>query len=167
VSVPVRHLRMRLIEDESQQNDIPWVNEYLGSQTGNEYDVSPIQSLKWTAKGILVLASNFKGFVFKGTQTHSHLTDAVPHWKSDPNLPFRLYAQALPSGKVAIAVEDTEQSVCIIDNTKSVSFKSEGGESGDTGVGSQNPFIVGLPVPTTSGKATGTTRPTTKAKTSP
>lgn len=158
---------MRLIEDESTQNDIPWVNEYLDSATGSEYDVSPVLSLKWTAKGILVLATVFKGFVFKGTQTHSYLTDAVPHWKSSPNLPFRLYAQALPSGKVAIAVEDSEQSVCIIDNTKSVSFKSESGESGDTGLDSQNPFILGLPVPTTSGKANGTIKPTTKAKTSP
>lgn len=144
---------MRLIEDEKRDfNDLPWVNEYINSVIGEEGDVSPVSKMFFTAKGLLVLTKDFKGFIFKESKTYRHIYDAIPHWKASPSLPFRLYAQALSSGKLAIAIEDTEDSVLIVDSSNGLSFKSSDGEDGSLGGDSTNPFIPNLPVPTTSGK---------------
>lgn len=144
---------MRLIEDEKQsQSELPWVNEYINSLQGEEGDVSPVESFKFGAKGILVLCKDFKGFIFKGTTTYNHLVDAIDVWESNPSLNFRLYGQATSSGKLSIAIEDKGSSVFLINKPGDYSFKCETEGSGSKQVDSTNPFIPVSPVPTTSGK---------------
>ena len=144
---------MRLIEDESIKSELPWVNEYVNSSTGEAGDVSPITDIKKTTKGLLVLCKDFKGFIFAGQQTYNHLVAAFDVWKSSPNLNFRLYGQATSSGKLAIAIEDKEQSVFLVNKPGDYSFKFSEEGNGSQGVDSTNPFLQGSPVPTTSGKA--------------
>jgi hypothetical protein len=137
------------IGDESQSDDnLPWVNEYL-EFLGEPEDISPVKSIKVTLKGLLILCTDFKGFLFKGSTSYEHLMGAIPVWRQQKDLPFQLVGIALKNGKLGVAVDDEFTCVALIDKKGNIDFKLPDGQSGQeepTG----NPFLVGIVIPPTT-----------------
>jgi hypothetical protein len=132
----------RLVEDDSSGNNLPWVNEYLDG-LGEAEDASRVTSIKKTAKGFLVLCEDFKGFIFDGSKTYSHLLKAIPVWKINKELPFAVFGIAEQNGKLSLATDTDFSCVPIVDKKGNVDFKSPAGDS----VSTQeilNPFLVNL-----------------------
>lgn len=142
---------MRFIEDDKnvQSDDLPWAKEYL-LETGAEEDIERVIRLIPGNKGILAITRVYKGFIFKGTQTYSHLVDAFPMWKQDPRLNFSLFSKLLPSGKIQIGIEERESCIAIFNSNGHIEFKLPNEGDGSEVKGSPNPFIPNTPVPTTS-----------------
>lgn len=141
---------MRFIEElKTDDRDLPWANEYLDGY-GQAEDISKVFKLIPGTKGILVLTELFKGFIFKGSTTHDYLLDAIQVWKQDGRLPFLLFAQVLESGKIRVAVDDQGECVVVVDKRGNVEFKFPKDDSGSEETPSNNPFILGSPVPTMS-----------------
>lgn len=141
---------MRFIEDDIQSsNDLPWINEYINGE-GKPGDISRVESIKPTVKGLLILCKDFKGFIFSGSRTHNFLSDATTYWRKFPVPGYALYAKALESGKITIAVEESEDGIFTVSKKGEVEIKIKKDSTQSTQE-NLNPFIPpDLPVPTTS-----------------
>lgn len=147
---------MKFIEDDNRSiNDLPWVNEYL-SGIGEEGDVSPVEEIIPSPKGLIVICKDFKGFLFKNTKIYDRILEATEHWRINPNPGYTLFAQALSSGKIAIAIEESLDGIFSVDKKGKVSVKC-GKDTTELDQNNSNPFIrTNIPAPTTSTKRKGT-----------
>lgn len=68
-----------------ERDDLPWISEYNPDDplTGGKV-ASPVQKLIFGAKGCLVLATDYKSFLFKESKIYAFMQDAVKYWKEDP-----------------------------------------------------------------------------------
>lgn len=68
-----------------ENGELPWVNEYLDMHPETkETFVSPIQEIVITSKGYMLIALDYKGFLFKDSKIAKFLEEAILFWKSDP-----------------------------------------------------------------------------------
>lgn len=134
--------------DDGSEDSLPWVNDYI-DEVGQADDCSFVTSLRKTPKGYLVLAKDFKGFVFSGSKLYDFLVEVIPHWRQDGRLSYGVFAIAQQNGKVGLAVDDEVDSVAVVDKKGNVDFKSTElilSSSQET----SNPFMKGLTTPPTT-----------------
>lgn len=79
-------------EQTPKGDDLPWVNEFIDENPTVPDDFcSPIQGFIMSTKGWVVLAKDYKGFLFKDSSIAKFLEDAIEYWRQDPkhatNLP--------------------------------------------------------------------------------
>jgi hypothetical protein len=142
-------MAIRRIGDDDQQGDnLPWINEYLDS-SGEPDDVSAVEKVKKTAKGLLVICKDFKGFIFAGSSSYEHLMAAIPVWKELKDLPYQVVGIAQRNGKLGLAVDDEFTCTSYVDKKGNVDFKPVNGTSGlDQQTG--NPFLATITIPPTT-----------------
>lgn len=155
---------MRFIEEDVRlSQDLPWINEYI-SVHGQEGDISVVEELILGVKGILVICKEFKGFIFRGTKTFEFLLAAMEYWKEVPQPGYALYGQALATGKIAIALEDSLDTIFTVDKKGKVTCRLKKPITGLT-LEESNPFIRPVTtVPTTSRKRKATNGDTDAAE---
>lgn len=141
----------RLVENDSNGDSLPWINEYLDS-VGESGDASRVVSLKITLKGILVVCEDFKGFLFKNSKTYDAIVEAIPVWKTQKELPFAVFGIAEKNGKLSLAVDSDFASAVLIDKKGNVDFKSPNGDSASAHQ-EPNPFLMNLVTPPTTESA--------------
>lgn len=148
---------MRFIEDDKKtQSDLPWASEYLSS-IGQEYDISFIEEIVPVTKGLMVIAKDFKGFLFRDSKVYNHIMEATDNWKDFPQPGFAIFARVLPSGKIDIAIDDDSDGIFTVDKRKKVTQKLKK-DSGELVQTDSNPFIrQATLVPTTKRKVKDTT----------
>lgn len=145
---------MKFIEDyQPISDDLPWANEYISSGIGEVNDISQVNELIFTTKGILVLTDLFKGFIFSKSKTYQYIQEAKKFWGENSDPGYSLFAKVESSGKISIAVDTDTFSTFYLESNKKVIIKSKK-EKEDLSTGEiSNPFIPqGSPVPTTRGK---------------
>jgi len=146
-------MALRTIGDANESsNDLPWCNEYL-DQGGTEGDASFVRQVKKGANGYLILAEDFKGFLFAKSAIAKYLAEALDVWVSNSSVNYPLYAVVAKGGKLNLAVDDAEPPSVWIEETKNKSWeqkpkKERGGSSRPS---NSNPFLP-TPPPTTRGK---------------
>lgn len=86
-------MSLKFFDEQSRSNgEVPWVNEFIDSNpdVSDEY-CSPIQCFVRSTKGWIVVAKDYKGFLFKDSSICKFLEEAIDYWKADPknavNLP--------------------------------------------------------------------------------
>jgi hypothetical protein len=139
-------------EDISSTNDLPWVNEYL-TQGGEINSASFVRNIRTCENGLLVLATDFKGFLFKRSQIHKFLLEAIEVWVSNTTINYPLYAIACKGGKISLAVEDTEKPTVWIVEQKGILWEQKRKKDPDAGLvlPKSNPFLP-TPPPTQNGR---------------
>lgn len=135
------------IPEESSQ-DKPWLSDYL-KQSYNVGVASPITRIKPSRKGFFIETENFKYFAFTGTKLYDYLLEAIPYFKLDMKLPFRMYAEGNPQGKLVLCLEENEESFVVAAQGGGVDFSWEKEVDSSPVEGSSNPFLTGLTSPTT------------------
>jgi len=113
----------RIISESDDPKDLPWVNDYIDS-IGDADDSFLVSDIKKTASGYLILTSRFKGFIFKDSKLHGFLSEAIPLWKHQKELPYAVFGIALSNGKIDLAVDRDYTSVPIVDKKGNVTLKS-------------------------------------------
>lgn len=139
-------------EEINNSQDLPWVNEYL-AQGGEIGDVTFVRNLKQGENGVLVLGTEFKGFLYKRSQISKFLLEALDAWVTNQVISYPLYLIAAKGGKVSLAVEDSEAPTIWIEETKGKSYEQKRKKEPGTGVilTPSNPFLP-TPPPATKGK---------------
>lgn len=157
---------MKFIEDEVNSSlDVPWVNEYINS-IGMADDISAVETIKATAKGLLIICKDFKGFLFRNSTTFNYIQDAIAYWSDNPNPGYSLFGKANRNGKLSLAIDEETFGIFTVEKGGTViqRLKSDITQSTTDGF---NPFIrPNTSVPTTSTKRRGTNGGTDGAKTS-
>lgn len=144
---------LRTIGDESvNSQELPWVNEWI-AQGGNVGDITFVRNLKLGENGVLVLGTEFKGFLYKRSQISKFLLEALDAWITNQVISYPLYLVAAKGGKVSLAVEDSEAPTIWIEETKDKSYEQKRKKDRASGVvlTPSNPFLP-TPPPTTKGK---------------
>lgn len=95
---------------DEQSVEVPWLKDFIAS--GGDYDTPlAVDCLVTGLKGILVLTAEYKGFIFKGSNLHSQVLEALEEYvKSDSPLP-RLIACGSEAGKVQLGI-DHDDNTC-------------------------------------------------------
>jgi len=99
---------MSLLEfpvDVSKDDAIPWANDYI-DQGGMPNSTTLVCHVRRSAKGIIVIGEDFKGFLFKGSSIHDFLLEALEAWITNGTVNYPLFAIALDNGKINLAVDD-------------------------------------------------------------
>jgi hypothetical protein len=100
--------------DKGRNDELPWVNEYL-DDGGEPNTASFVTDVRKSAKGIMVIAEDYKGFLFKNSSIHDFLLEALDAWITNGTINYPLFAIALEDGKVNLAVDDElEPSVWVV-----------------------------------------------------
>lgn len=139
-------------DDNGKSNDLPWVNEYL-TQGGTVGDATFVRTLKLGENGILVLGTDFKGFLYKRSQIHKFLLEALSAWVTNQVSSHPLYMVATKGGKLSLAIDDSEPYTNWIEETKNKSYEQKRKKDSDGGVvlTPSNPFLP-TPPPTQNGR---------------
>lgn len=95
--------------DSENNEDLPWVNEYLNT-VGQVGDSSVVRRIVQTPKGYLIISSSFKGFVFNKSTMAKHLTEALAVWITNQTINYPLFAVAVAGGKLQLAIDDEMES---------------------------------------------------------
>lgn len=142
-------------EDGSSSQELPWINDYVVSG-GKVGDASFVRNIKRTENGYLILAEDFKGFLFNKSQIARFLGEALEVWVSNSSASFPLYAIAAKGGKLNLAVDDEESLTVWIEETKGRSWeqKRKKGQGSGVPVTKSNPFLPDLTPPSTPKRGT-------------
>jgi len=143
--------------DKGRNDELPWVNEYL-DDGGEPNTASFVTDVRKSAKGIMVIAEDYKGFLFKNSSIHDFLLEALDAWITNGTINYPLFAIALEDGKVNLAVDDElEPSVwVVVTKNKHWTQKRKKGKADGLKVPKSNPFLP-TPPPTTARTRRGST----------
>jgi len=139
---------VKLNAEEDNSDSLPWVNEYLDEE-GNPGDSSRILSIKRTSKGLLVICTDFKGFVYSGSSLHKALDAAIPVWGKQKEIPYGLFGVAERNGKLSVAMDNDFTCVVLVDKKGNCEVKSPALDLQSDQVG-LNPFLEALNIPPTT-----------------
>lgn len=149
-------MALRVINDgSSDSNDLPWVNEFieLGGDVGTS---SFVKNIKKGSNGYLILAEDFKGFLFAKSAIAKYIAEALELWVSNAASSYPLYAIADKGGKLSLAVDDDEALTVWIEETPNKSWeqKRKKGKGDGLRLPKSNPFLP-TPPPTSNGRKRG------------
>lgn len=142
-----------IVASDTGSNDVPWINEYLETE-GEEGDSCTVVSVKKTPKGLLVIGSKFKGFLFSKSAIAGFLTEALDAWVSNSTINYPLFMIAESGGKVNLAIdEELEPSIWVCDK-KGISWEQKLKKTRVSGLNTpkSNPLLPTPPPTTSSGK---------------
>lgn len=153
-------MALRVISDATaNDDDLPWINEFIeqGNQVGT---ASFVRHVKKTPKGYLILAEEFKGFLFSKSTIAGFITEALEAWVDNSAISYPLYAIADKGGKLSLAVDDTEGLTLWIEDGKGKSWEQKRKKGRGDGIATNpsNPFLP-TPPPTQRTKSKGSTEP--------
>lgn len=95
---------------EDQSNEVPWLRDFI--ESGGDYDSPiPVDVLVVGIKGILVLTHQYKAFVFKGSNLHKQVIEALEVYVKETSPLPRLIACGHESGKVLLGL-DHDDNTC-------------------------------------------------------
>lgn len=139
-------------EDVPSSQDLPWVNEYL-LQEGSVNDASFVKNVRLCETGLLIIATDFKGFLFKRSQIYKFLLEAIEVWVSNTTINYPLYAVTCKGGKLSLAIEDTEAPSIWITEKPGILWeqKRKKGQDDILAIPKSNPFLP-TPPPTHNGR---------------
>jgi len=142
-----------IVASESDSNDVPWVNEYLET-TGEPGDSCVVISVKKTAKGLLVIGSKFKGFLFSKSAIAGFLTEALDAWVSNSTINYPLFMIAETGGKVNLAIDEELSPSIWVSDKKGVSWEQKLKKTRVSGLNTpkSNPLLPTPPPTTSSGR---------------
>lgn len=87
--------------------DLPWMKDY--SRTTNiENEVLSVIEIYVGDRGILLLTSRCKQFIFKREKMYQYLIEALEVWVTDRTVPCFLVTKVNNSGKAILGVDDTK-----------------------------------------------------------
>lgn len=97
-------------ESPSTGDDLPWMKDYTPNPLYDleGYDVMEIYP---GDKGILLITSAFKAFIFKREKAYYYLLEALEVWESDPTIPCDLIIAHNQSGKVRLGVDENSPGI--------------------------------------------------------
>jgi len=146
-------MALKFISPENQSNtdDLPWVNEYIQSY-GDVGDAFPVISIISGAKGYLVLTGTFKGFLFKDSSIAKFLIEALEVWIARPGHNHTLFAVANGQGKLDLAIDDESDLSTWVKDKKGWEQKIKKTASSQSEAVTSNPFLT---TPATSVVASG------------
>lgn len=108
--------------DSFGNRDVPWHSEYVKekSNVGNE---SLVEKIIVCTTGLLIIAEDFKDYVYKGKRSYDLLIEALEHYVEKPadSIPFVVQATNKKSAELGI-LEDYEGSGVWMKDNKSYFF---------------------------------------------
>lgn len=139
---------VKLNADENNSDSLPWINEYL-DEAGEPGDSARVLSIKRTTKGFLVLCTDFKGFIYSGSNLYKALDAAIPVWKNHKELPYGLFGVAERTGKISIAMDNDFTCVVLVDKKGNCEVKLPASEL-QSDQADINPFLEAMNIPPTT-----------------
>jgi len=155
-------MAIQFLDEGSDQlpGELLWLKDYI--KAGGDY-ATPTSVLQVSIglRGALVLTAKWKGFIFNGSVTYAHLTEALTQYVSTTEpLPW-LVACGTESGKVRVAI-DTDLTIGYwTKEGDSYYQKSNTGDGEDTRAVPVNPLLPSTIPPN------GTRARTTSSRTAP
>lgn len=131
----------------SSEDNLPWVNEFVN--TSGQRDISVlVRKMVKGQKGIIVVTTVFKGFLFKNSAIYGFITEALESWVNRSQTAFPLYA-ILEDGILTLGVDpDDKPCQWIVEGN---TYQQKLGKLDMVGINPmENPFL--FPSPPTSKK---------------
>jgi hypothetical protein len=132
----------------SSEDTLPWVNEFVNQSGQRDLSVLVRKMVKGQ-KGIIVITSVFKGFLFKNSAIYGFITEALDKWITREQTAFPLYA-VLEDGILTLGIDpDDKPCQWIVDGNN---YQQKLGKPDMVGTNpAMNPFL--FPSPPTSKKS--------------
>lgn len=140
--------------DEGNQNpdELPWVNEFW-SNTNEESSAFLVEKLSISSKGMLVITSHFKGFLFAQSTIYEQLLEALDLWVENAAVAFPLFVVVKKGGKLSYAIDADLEPVIWLKDKKTYVQKAKGKPEAGIVQPKKNPFLVQSPPTPTKSKA--------------
>jgi len=144
-----------------EDDDLPWSNDYI-TEGGEPDTASLVTKVVKSPKGLMVIAQDFKGFLFTKSSIYAYLLEALEVWKSNSTTNHPLFAIVLSNGKITLAVDDELPPTVWIESTKNKAWEQKSKKNKGDGLKqtASNPFL-----PTPPPASTSTRRGNTKLST--
>lgn len=88
-------------------DDLPWMKDYART-TNIENEVLSVIEVYVGTRGILLLTSRCKQFIFKREKMYQFLIEALDVWITDRTVPCFLVTKVTTSGKAILGIDDTK-----------------------------------------------------------
>lgn len=72
-----------VFEQNASNGEVPWVKDFLASNTEMEGSIVPVDSVSFGNKGALIVTEFFKCFLFKSLKMHNFLFEALNVWVNE------------------------------------------------------------------------------------
>lgn len=124
---------------DDSSDDLPWASEYVREPDviNRQFNVTEVYV---TPKGLLMICTRFKAFVFKRQEMHDYILEALEAWVKDNTARSHLVARIVKDGKVHYGLDDENDMAYWVQDGKKYAKKQSTGV-GFTSEPTANPLL--------------------------